>query len=201
MKNRLVTFLVAFCFLIAAASAAAQFPVKKKKEAKPAEKKEEKADAKPTSSETLKDVTWADNGITFQLPDNWQAMMEERDLASFMLMPATDSAGLNATISRLGKDFPADASLKATREDAAKKKDNAAVVSYEDMTLGKAKGVMYIEAAPASPDDVRRLTWVGFQKRNGWNQVTLHLSSKSGAFADHEATFRKVLATFKIESE
>ena len=77
MKKRLVTFLVAFCFLATAVSAAAQFPIKKKKEEKPAEKKEEKADAKPVSSETLKSVTWADNGITFQIPDNWQAMMEE----------------------------------------------------------------------------------------------------------------------------
>src|SRR3972149_9781574 len=106
VKNRLVTFLVALCFLIAAAPAAAQFPMKKKKEEKPAEKKEEKADSKPVSSEHLKPVTWADNGITFQIPDNWQAMMEERDLASFMLMPATDSAGLTATIPRMGKDFP-----------------------------------------------------------------------------------------------
>ena len=201
MKNRLVTFLVALCFLIAAASAAAQFPMKKKKEEKPAEKKEEKADAKPVSSETLKSVTWADNGITFQLPDNWQAMVEQRDIDSFMLMPAADSAGLTATISRMGKDFPADASMKANRDTAAKKKQNGEVVSYEDMTLGKVKGVMYVEAAPASPDDVRRLTWIGFQKRGGSNQVTIHLSAKSGAFANHEATFRKVLASFKIESE
>jgi len=201
VKKRLVTFLVAFCFLATAVSAAAQFPIKKKKEEKPAEKKEEKADAKPVSSETLKSVTWADNGITFQIPDNWQAMMEERDMDSFMLMPATDGAGLTGTISRMGKDFPAAASLKATRDDAAKKKQNGEFVSHEDMTLGKVKGVMYVEAAKAAPDDVRRLTWIGFQKRNGWNQVILHLSAKSGAFADHEATFRKVLATFKIESE
>ena len=120
---------------------------------------------------------------------------------SFMLMPATDGAGLTGTISRMGKDFPAAASLKATGDDAAKKKQNGEFVSYEDMTLGKVKGVMYVEAAKAAPDDVRRLTWIGFQKRNGWNQVILHLSAKSGAFADHEATFRKVLATFKIESE
>lgn len=203
MKNRLMSLFIAFCFLLTAGSAAAQFGLKKKKEEKPPEKKQEEPApaAKPVSAETMKDITWADNGISFQVPSNWEQLTLERDFASHMLMPPDDSAGLSVNISRLGKDFPAQVSMKANRDDAMKKKDSGEVTTVEDVTLGKAKGLMYIEAAPASPDDVRRLTWIGFQKRGGWNQVTIHLSSKGGAFANHEATFRKLLATFKIESE
>ena len=207
MTRRLLAILVALTFLFAAASAGAQFgPLKKKKEEKPAEKKEEKKEepattTSSTSTVATKAVNWTENGITFEVPGNWQQMVMQRDIASFMQIPAEDSAGLNTTISRMGGSFPAENSLKATRDDAARKKQNKEYVSFEDYNIGKVKGVMWIEAEKASPDDVRRMTWTGFQKKNGWNQVIVHLSSKSGAFSKYEATFRKVLASLKVESE
>lgn len=206
MTRRLLGILVALAFLLTAGNVAAQFgPLKKKKEEKPAEKKEEKkeepaATSTATSTEAMKTVNWTENGITFEVPGNWQQMVMQRDMALFSLLTG-DSAGVSINISRYGNNFPADASLKANREDAAKKKQNKEYVSIEDYNIGKAKGVMWVEAEKAAPDDVRRLTWVGFQKKNGWNQVTVHLSSKSGAFSNYEAAFRKILATLKVESE
>lgn len=205
MRRGWLGLLVAVAFLVGASSLEAQFPgLKKKKEEKKTEEsstKSESGSGAAVSADTTQAVAWADNGITVDLPTNWEKMMLERDIASYMLMPATDSAGLNATISRMGKDFPAPQSLKANRDDALKKKDNGQVTAVEDVTCGKVKGVMYIEAPPASGDDVRRMTWIGFQKKNGWNQVTVHLSAKGSAFAKHEAAFRKVLGSLKVESE
>lgn len=203
MFRRALGVAVAVAF-VAATVSAAQFGQLKKK---PAEKKEEKTQttestqtSSTASSATMKAVNWAENGITFDVPDNWQQLMMQRDVANFMLMGA-DSAGISITISRMGANFPAEKSLKANRDDAAKKKENKEYVSFEDHPVGKVKGVMWIEAEKPSPDDVRRLTWIGFQKKGAWNQVTVHLSAKSGAFARHEATFRKVLESLKIESE
>lgn len=201
MNKRLLSLFVAVAFLFTAGTALAQFGIKKKKEEKPPEKKEESSSSGAGSAEAMKAVNWADNAITFEVPANWQELMLQRDLASFMLMPANDSAGMTVTISRMGDNFPADASLKATRDDAAKKKQAGDVVSYEDRTCGQVKGVMWVEAEKSNPDDVRRLTWTGFQKRKGWNQVIVHLSAKSSAFAKHEATFRKVLDTLKVQNE
>lgn len=201
--RRLLGMLVAGAFLAGAASLAAQFPgMKKKKEEKPAATSESKSESKEAiSADTMQAVAWADNGITLEVPSNWDKLMLERDIASYMLMPATDGAGISLNISRMGKDFPAAQSMKANRDDAAKKKSNGQVTEVADVTAGKVKGVMYIEAAPASGDDVRRMTWIGFQKKNGWNQVTVHLSAKGSAFAKHEPALRKVLATLKVESE
>lgn len=201
MNKRLLSLLIAVAFLFTAGTALAQFGIKKKKEEKPPEKKEESSSSGAGSAEAMKAVNWADNAITFEVPANWQEMMLQRDLASFMLMPANDSAGMTITISRLGDNFPADASLKATRDDAAKKKQAGEVASYEDRTCGQVKGVLWVEAEKSNPDDVRRLTWTGFQKRKGWNQVIVHLSAKSSAFAKHEPTFRKVLDTLKVQNE
>lgn len=201
MNKRLLSLWVAVAFLFTAGTALAQFGIKKKKEEKPPEKKEEPSSSGAGSAEAMKAVNWADNAITFEVPANWQELMLQRDLASFMLMPANDSAGMTVTISRMGDNFPADASLKATRDDAAKKKQAGEVVSYEDRTCGQVKGVLWVEAEKPDPEDVRRLTWVGFQKRKGWNQVIVHLSAKSSAFAKHEPTFRKVLDTLKVQNE
>lgn len=202
MNKRLLSLLIAVAFLFTAGTALAQFGIKKKKEEKPPEKKEESSSSSGAgSAEAMKDVNWADNAITFQVPANWQEMMLQRDIGSFMLMPANDSAGMTVTISRLGDNFPADASLKATRDDAAKKKQAGEVASYEDRTCGQVKGVLWLEAEKPNPDDVRRLTWTGFQKRKGWNQIIVHLSAKSSAFAKHEPTFRKVLDTLKVQNE
>lgn len=196
MKKRLVTLFVAACFPFVTATVMAQFP--KIKKPKPAEEKA--ASPSTTTSQAPKTITWTDNGISFEVPGDWQQMVLQRDVASFMLTTG-DSAGLNATISRMGKDFPVAASLKANHDDAAKKKQSGEYVSYEDHPVGKVKGVMWLEAPKSSSDDVRRLTWIGFQKRNGWNQVTVHLTSKSGAFPNHEQALRKVLASLKVESE
>ena len=203
MKTHLVSLLVAVCFVLTLTlSAAAQFPkIKKPKEEKPAPAPAESTEAKPaasaTSSDTLKKVTWADNGISFEVPDNWEQSSLDKDTASFFLPNSPDNAGLTMTISHLGKDFPADKSLQAYRDSAAKEKSEGKLASWADQNIGAAKGLNMLEAATG--DDICRLTWLGYQSRGGWNMVTVIFSSKASGMQNHEATFRKVLGTFKVE--
>ena len=206
MKTRLVSLLVALVFAGAALSASAQFPkIKKPKEEKPAEQPAESKETKSspeasgpaTSSDTLKKVTWADNGISFEVPSNWEQTTLEKDIASFFLPNSTDNIGASMTISRLGKDFPADQSLKAYQDSAAKQKSEGTLAKWENQNIGAAKGLNQLEAAEG--DDICRLTWIGYQNRGGWNMVTVLFSSKASGMSNHEATFRKVLGTFKIE--
>ncbi len=203
MKTRLVTLLVAVCFVLTLTlSGAAQFPkIKKPKEEKPApapeESKETKSSAPAASSDTLKKVTWADNGISFEVPDNWEQSSLDKDTASFFLPNSPDNAGLTMTISRLGKDFPADKSLQAYRDAATKAKSDGTLASWQDQNIGAAKGLTQLEAAKG--DDICRLTWIGYQNRGGWNMVTVIFSSKGSGMKNHEATFRKVLGAFKVE--
>ena len=212
MKTRLVSLLVAVSFALAVPSfgsaqdlrlsSAAQFPkIKKPKEEKPAPapagSKETKSSAPATSSDTLKKITWADNGITFEVPDNWEQSSLDKDNAFFNLPNNPEGVNLSMVISRLGKDFPADQSLKAYRDAATKGKSDGTIASWQDQNLGAAKGLTQLEAAKG--DDICRLTWIGFQNRGGWNMITLHFSTKGSAMSKHEATFRKVLGTFKVE--
>jgi len=201
MKTRLIALLVALTFGGAALTAAAQFPkIKKPKEEKPAattESKETKSTSSATSSETLKKVTWADNGISFEVPDNWEQTTLEKDFASFSLPNSPDGVNASMNISRLGADFPADQSLKAYRDGAEKGKGEGTYASWGDQNIGAAKGLWQLEAAKG--DDICRLTWLGYQNRGGWNMVTVIFSAKGSAMSTHEATFRKVLGTFKVE--
>ena len=202
MKTRLVSLLVAVSFALAVPlSGTAQFPkIKKPKEEKPApapaESKETKSSAPATSSDTLKKVTWADNGISFEVPDNWEQSTLDKDSATFAL-GGPDNVAVTMFISRLGKDFPAADSLKAYRDAAAKGKSDGTLASWQDQNIGAAKGLTQLEAAKG--DDICRLTWLGYQNRGGWNMVTVIFSSKGSGMSKHEATFRKVLGTFKIE--
>jgi len=203
MKTRLVYLLVALVLAGSALSAAAQFPkIKKPKEEKPAaepteSKEPAKSSSSATSSDTLKKVTWADNGIGFEVPDNWEQSSLDKDSASFFLPNSPDNAGVTMMISRLGKDFPADKSLQAYRDAAAKDKSDGTLASWENQNIGAAKGLNQLEAAKG--DDICRLTWLGYQNSGGWNMVTVIFSSKASGMSNHEATFRKVLGTFKIE--
>jgi hypothetical protein len=202
MKTRLLTLLVVLAFAAAAMTASAQFPkIKKPKEEKPAEQPAESKPAKSgssaTSSDTMKKVTWADNGITFEVPDNWEQGSLDKDNASFHLPDNPDGVNLSMNISRMGADFPADASLKAYRDAAAKEKSEGKLAKWEDQNLGSAKGLNQLEAAQG--DDLCRLSWIGFQNRGGWNMIIVHFSTKGSAMGNHEATFRKVLASFKVE--
>ena len=196
MKTRLLALVAAFLFVWAVGSSSAQFGIKKKKEDKPAETKSDSSST--ASSEKTKPVVWIENAISFEVPENWQQLVMEKDMVLFSLT-GPDSASISINISRLGASFPAEASLKANRDEAARKKKAGEFVSYADLTAGKARGVQWLEAEKPNADDVRRLSWVGFQKKNGWNQVTVHISSKSGAFPKHEATFNKILASLKVD--
>ncbi len=204
MKTRLMSLLVAVSFaLVFSLGAAAQFPkIKKPKEEKPApapteSKEEAKPAASAASSDTLKKVTWADNGISFEVPDNWEQSSLDKDTASFFLPNSPDGAGMTMVVSRLGKDFPADKSLQAYRDSAAKGKSDGSLASWADQNIGAAKGLNQLEAAKG--DDICRLTWIGYQNRGGWNMVTVIFSSSGSGMKNHEATFRKVLDTFKVE--
>ena len=203
MKTRLLSLAVTLIFaLIVSLSGAAQFPkIKKPKEEKPATPPAESTEAKPaasaTSSDTLKKVTWEDNGITFEVPDNWEQSSLDKDNAMFSLPNHPDGVNLSGTISRLGKDFPADQSLKAYRDGAAKDKSEGKLASWQDQNIGAAQGLTQLEAAKG--DDICRLTWIGFQNRGGWNMIIVHFSTKGSAMSKHEPTFRKVLGTFKVE--
>lgn len=203
MRTRFISLFVALGLLCVPLSGTAQFPKIKKKEDKPAatttttETKETKSSSSATSSETLKKVTWADNGITFEVPDNWEQSSLDKDFASFSLPDNPDGVSVSMNISRLGKDFPADQSLKAYRDAAAKDKSEGTLASWQDQNIGAAKGLTQLEATKG--DDICRLTWLGYQNRGGWNMVTVIFSTKGSAMSNHEATFRKVLGTFKVE--
>ncbi|MGH9777779.1 MAG: hypothetical protein ACRD5I_05150 [Candidatus Acidiferrales bacterium] len=203
MKIRLISLLLALGLLCVPLSGAAQFPkIKKPKEEKPAattttESKETTSSAPATSSNTMKKVAWADNGISFEVPDNWEQTTMEKDIASFFLPNSADNIGASMTISRLGKDFPAAQSLKAYQDSAAKQKSEGTLAKWENQNIGAAKGLNQLEAAKG--DDICRLTWIGYQNRGGWNMVTVIFSSKASGMSNHEATFRKVLGTFKVE--
>jgi hypothetical protein len=204
MKTRLLCGVVALVFAAAGLSASAQFPkIKKPKKEEPAAQPAESTETKPssgssaTSSDTLKKVTWGDNGISFEVPDNWEQSSLDKDTASFFLPNSPDSVGVSMVISRLGSDFPADKSLQAYRDRAAQDKSEGKLAKWEDLNIGNAKGVLMVEAAQG--DDNGRFSWLGYQNRGGVNMITVIFGCKGSAMSTHEATFRKVLGTFKIE--
>ncbi|MEE8201241.1 MAG: hypothetical protein V3R29_08745 [Candidatus Acidoferrales bacterium] len=207
MWRRIFSLMVVLSFLGLVSVAAAQFPRKPKLPTTEKEKEKEeessgtKATASSTSSSTLKEVTWADNGITFQVPDNWEELMLERDMAAFMLEGTAEAVGLDVTISRFGDDFPAEASLDANRESCQRDKEAGRMASCEDYAIGDIQGVLTLEAEKEDPEDHRRLTWIGFQNKGGVNQITIGLAAYSKPFPKHEEALRQVLATFKIETE
>lgn len=154
MKTRLISICVAASFaLVFSLGAAAQFPkIKKPKEEKPAPPPAESTEAKPaastTSSDTLKKVAWGDNGISFEVPDNWEQSSLDTDFASFHLPDSPDGVSASMNISRLGAGFPADQSLKAYRDSAAKEKSEGKLASWADQNIGAANGLNMLEAGP-----------------------------------------------------
>ncbi len=62
------------------------------------------------------------------------------------------------------------------------------------LKLGGAKGVMFREASPESPDNPQRLQWIGYRDYKGQKQyVTIMLASQGKYFAQHEDTMYGVL--------
>ena len=205
MWRRIFSFLVVVSFLAFFSTATAQLPRKPGLGETEQEKEQEATETAETesarSSDTFKEITWADNRITFQVPDNWEQRELERDSAWFELSGTEEGVWLSATINRV-HFRNVELALDTYREVCEDGKEEERVASCEDYAIGDFQGVLELEAEKEDPEGGRALTWKGIVQRGGRNHsVLIMLWSKSKVFPKHEETFRKVLSTFEIETE
>jgi hypothetical protein len=137
-------------------------------------------------------AAWEQQEISWTVPQKWKKFTAESQSFMWRSPGSWDAASLIVSVAPMGADFPTETSLQAYYNSFKQDKQKYTEVRW--LKLGGAKGVMFREAAPESPDDPQRLQWIGYRDYKGQKQyVTIMLASQGKYFAQHEDTMYGVL--------
>ncbi|HEX8118914.1 MAG TPA: hypothetical protein VF521_16670 [Pyrinomonadaceae bacterium] len=135
---------------------------------------------------------WEQQDISWTVPQTWKKYSSESTSLMWRSPGSWDAASLIVSISPMAADFPEEISLKANYDSF--KRDPQKYEEVRWVKLGGVKGVMFREAAPGSPDNPRRLQWIGFRDYKGQKQmVNIMLAAQGKYFARHENAMYGVL--------
>ena len=109
-----------------------------------------------------------------------------------------DNAFMHANVSLLSDDFPMDASLKATYDQALQQLKQGKYQDAKMVEIDGIPGVEFTEAPPEDKDGVRRHQWIGYRSYLGQKQQLNVMTSTSGTkFDKHRDDFTAILYSLK----
>jgi hypothetical protein len=158
----------------------------------------------PTAAQTAalaggQEAKWDKQGMSWTVPPKWTE--EQNESKSFMWRSpgGGDAASLIVSISPMDENFPAEASINATYDQAKSRAKNGEVDEVKWVEIDGLKGVQFREANPEHPDDSRRLQWMAFRKYTGQLQeINLMLATQGKDFDRHKDAMYGILYSTKI---
>ena len=158
----------------------------------------------PTAAQTAalaggQEAKWDKQGMSWTVPPKWTE--EQNESKSFMWRSpgGGDAASLIVRISPMDENFPAEASINATYDQAKSRAKNGEVDEVKWVEIDGLKGVQFREANPEHPDDSRRLQWMAFRKYTGQLQeINLMLATQGKDFDRHKDAMYGILYSTKI---
>jgi hypothetical protein len=146
-----------------------------------------------------RDVKWDQQGLTFSVPAKWTEATNETKMFVWRSPGSWDAASLIVSISPMAEDFPTESSINAFYDNAKTRAKNGEVDEVRWLEIDGVKGLQFRESNPESPDDQRRLQWMGYRKYAGQVQlVNLMLATRGKDFARHSDAMYGILYSTKI---
>lgn len=142
----------------------------------------------------FKPVKSLSSGIAVSLPDGWKKLSEDENSVNYV-GPASHGVSISFIKNDYGKKFPTKASLEAYLDTAKKEKESGIITHYEEKILGGVGGVLRVESPASSPEDPRRITWIGY---NGSVGINIVASSQNQYFDQHQSELLQVLETVQF---
>jgi hypothetical protein len=135
---------------------------------------------------------WEQQEISWTVPQKWKKSSAESQSFMWRSPGSWDAASLIVSVAPMAADFPSEISLQNYYDGFKRDKQKYGDVRW--LRLGGAKGVVFREASPESPDGPQRLQWIGYRDYKGQKQyVSIMLASQGKYFARHEDTMYGVL--------
>lgn len=143
-----------------------------------------------------KPANWDQQGISWQVPANWQKM----DVSKESLNYGTPADGfLIASVSVMNASFPSETSIKATYQSALEQLQQGKYEAVRWVEIDGVKGVEWIEAMPEEKDAIRRQQWIAFRNYQGQNQMlNIMVSTKGSNFDKQRDVFASILYSMRI---
>ncbi len=143
---------------------------------------------------TIAGIHKAKGGFSVSLPAQWVVSSDE---ATTFTATFSGEIGVAMTLilNDFGANFPVAASLKANSDTAKKELAAGKLIRYRDLTLGKAKGTLRVEKAPADSGDPQRYTFQGFA---GSTSINIVASSRGKTFNKNQAHFDTLIRSLKF---
>lgn len=152
--------------------------------------------AQKTIADAGKPVNWEEQGISWQVPANWQKM----DVRKESLNYGTPADGfLIANVSVMNSTFPSEISLKATYQSALEQLQQGKYESVRWLEIDGVKGVEWIENMPEDNDGARRHQWIAFRNYQGQNQqLNVMVSTKGSNFEKQREVFGSIMYSMRV---
>lgn len=131
------------------------------------------------------------SGIVVIVPADWSKERDDENNLNYM-GPMSHSVSISFVKSHYQSDFPVETSLSAYMQSSKKEKEKGTIIHFEEKIFGGVKGVLRIESPANNPDDLRRITWIGYKDNAGINIVA---SSQSRYFDDYQRDLLNILDT------
>jgi hypothetical protein len=145
------------------------------------------------------EIKWDQQGITWTVPPKWTQASEESKTFVWRSPGGSDAATLNVNISTMDENFPTDASIKASYDQAKTRAKNGEVDEVKWLAIDGLKGVEFREANPEKPDGFRRLQWLAYRKFAGQVQlVNVMLATDGKNFQRHQDAMYGILYSTKL---
>ena len=145
------------------------------------------------------EVKWDKQGMSWTIPPNWTEGTNESKMFMMRSPGGGNAASLIVNISPMDADFPADASIQATFQQAEGRAKNGEVDEVRWVEIDGLKGVQFREANPEKPDGHRRLQWMAYRKYTGQLQLlNVMLASEGKDFERHKNAMYGILYSMKV---
>ena len=177
-----------------AAGIPAQPPPPEENKPQPAEREPVPQKDRLAIPSTIAGVHKAKGGFSISLPAQWVVTSDEPTSFTATFNGAVGVA-ITIILNNFGADFPVAASLKAHTDTAKKELAAGKLIRYSDLTLGKAKGTLRVEKAPADSGDPQRYTFQGFA---GSTSINIVASSRGKTFNKNQPHFDTLIRSLNF---
>lgn len=144
-------------------------------------------------------VSWADQGMTWTVPQGWSKQTDSKELYSIKSPGSWDAGWLTVAISTLPDSIPTDASINAMYQQAIDQQKLGKYTEVRWLVLDGVRGVQFREATPEDPSDVQRIQWQAYRNFNGQKQlVNLMVHSSGKGFPTHVDALYGILFSTKL---
>jgi hypothetical protein len=146
-----------------------------------------------------KTIAWADQGLSWTVPANWNTQQNVREIFSVKSPGSFDAGWLTVTVSPMPDSFPTDTSIDAMYQQALDQKKAGKYTEVRWLELDGVRGVQFAEAPPEDPGGVQRVQWQAYRTYNGQKELVNQMVHSSGkGFPEHADTLYAILYSTKV---